>query len=48
MRNKADSKLGFSTIQYNTTVKQNQDSLTRALGFSTIQYNTTVKLIFRW
>ena len=34
----------FSTIQYNTTVKQ---TLSRDLGtlcFSTIQYNTTVKL----
>ena len=36
--------LGFSTIQYNTTVKQEIESLKANLRFSTIQYNTTVKL----
>ena len=33
----------FSTIQYNTTVKQRMRRATAADGFSTIQYNTTVK-----
>ena len=33
----------FSTIQYNTTVKQMVSAFTILLGFSTIQYNTTVK-----
>ena len=35
--------LGFSTIQYNTTVKRCNDDGSQAVGFSTIQYNTTVK-----
>ena len=33
----------FSTIQYNTTVKQYDDGEVPMDGFSTIQYNTTVK-----
>ena len=35
--------LGFSTIQYNTTVKLVLNILSLGLRFSTIQYNTTVK-----
>ena len=34
----------FSTIQYNTTVKHNYDTVIIDPSFSTIQYNTTVKL----
>ena len=33
----------FSTIQYNTTVKQREEKLADRVCFSTIQYNTTVK-----
>ena len=33
----------FSTIQYNTTVKQLGGDVRHFAGFSTIQYNTTVK-----
>ena len=33
----------FSTIQYNTTVKQRTQSKETKMSFSTIQYNTTVK-----
>ena len=33
----------FSTIQYNTTVKQDAGEVAIAGSFSTIQYNTTVK-----
>ena len=35
--------ISFSTIQYNTTVKQIEDLQALWDGFSTIQYNTTVK-----
>ena len=35
--------LSFSTIQYNTTVKQQMYFLSSKGSFSTIQYNTTVK-----
>ena len=34
---------GFSTIQYNTTVKLEVTFIASSSGFSTIQYNTTVK-----
>ena len=34
---------GFSTIQYNTTVKRQYRGSGRINRFSTIQYNTTVK-----
>ena len=34
---------GFSTIQYNTTVKQEMEEQAIRNSFSTIQYNTTVK-----
>ena len=33
----------FSTIQYNTTVKQKRHLTASSHSFSTIQYNTTVK-----
>ena len=36
---------GFSTIQYNTTVKRPQEVILFGQSFSTIQYNTTVKLM---
>ena len=36
---------GFSTIQYNTTVKLIALLSGFCVGFSTIQYNTTVKLV---
>ena len=39
-------KLRFSTIQYNTTVKQQHIEENGHHCFSTIQYNTTVKLSF--
>ena len=35
--------MGFSTIQYNTTVKLGEQYDRQHRGFSTIQYNTTVK-----
>ena len=35
--------LGFSTIQYNTTVKLGSTMHDNSWSFSTIQYNTTVK-----
>ena len=35
--------VSFSTIQYNTTVKQSANTLLESFCFSTIQYNTTVK-----
>ena len=35
--------LCFSTIQYNTTVKQHDRHTRKNCRFSTIQYNTTVK-----
>ena len=38
------SSRGFSTIQYNTTVKRAAAFSSSAARFSTIQYNTTVKL----
>ena len=34
---------GFSTIQYNTTVKRDGEVDVDLSSFSTIQYNTTVK-----
>ena len=34
---------GFSTIQYNTTVKLFDQNPSVTFRFSTIQYNTTVK-----
>ena len=37
------STSGFSTIQYNTTVKPMERKLHKVWCFSTIQYNTTVK-----
>ena len=37
--------LRFSTIQYNTTVKQEEFEQEKKKCFSTIQYNTTVKLL---
>ena len=39
----AYSRGGFSTIQYNTTVKLTVDTSQQLKRFSTIQYNTTVK-----
>ena len=39
--------LRFSTIQYNTTVKQKPSLSIIVSSFSTIQYNTTVKPISR-
>ena len=35
--------IGFSTIQYNTTVKRIDLAICFNISFSTIQYNTTVK-----
>ena len=35
--------MGFSTIQYNTTVKRPTPAVKHWDCFSTIQYNTTVK-----
>ena len=35
--------LSFSAFQYNTTVKQCQNTPCRHLSFSAFQYNTTVK-----
>ena len=42
-----DETWSFSTIQYNTTVKQTRSSSVCGISFSTIQYNTTVKRVFQ-
>ena len=46
MQNQLHITKCFSTIQYNTTVKQRGATLKNVASFSTIQYNTTVKRQF--